>query len=108
MSETNEITAGSGNVFADVGVADPEEALLKAQLAATISRRIQEHGLTQADGARILGVDEPKISALARGRLSGFSLERLLRFARALDYEVVTRLRSVPTRMGPADEAPQP
>lgn len=87
MSETNEITTGSGNVLADIGVADPEEALLKAQLAATISRRIQERGQTQANAARILGVDEPKISALARGRLSGFSLERVMGFARALECE---------------------
>jgi predicted XRE-type DNA-binding protein len=103
MSKTNEITPGSGNVFADIGVADPDEALLKARFAATISRHIQERGLTQTEAARILGVDQPKVSALMRGRLSGFSLERLLRFARALDYEVEIRLRSARARQEPAE-----
>lgn len=80
-------------IFTGIGAAAAKEMPLEAHLASTLTRHIQEQGLTQADAARILGVDEPKISALTRGRLSGFSLEHLLRFARALEYEVDIRLR---------------
>jgi predicted XRE-type DNA-binding protein len=59
MAESIHIAAGSGNVFADIGIANPEEALLKAVIAYTITRRTQERGLTQGGAARLLGVDQP-------------------------------------------------
>lgn len=70
----------SGNVFADLGLPNPEEALAKAELAHKITVLIRERGLTQVETAKLLGIDQPKISALMRGRLTGFSLERLIRF----------------------------
>ncbi|MGH7822998.1 MAG: helix-turn-helix domain-containing protein [Candidatus Binatia bacterium] len=79
---------GSGNVFADIGVKNPEEALLKAQLVRSITRLIDERGLTQVQAARILGVDQPKVSLLYRGQLGAFSVERLLRFLAALRQDV--------------------
>jgi predicted XRE-type DNA-binding protein len=82
-------TVGSGNVFADLNYADPEEALLKAQLAREISAAIRERKLTQAEAAVILGLDQPKVSAIVRGRLSGFSVERLLRVLVALERDVM-------------------
>jgi predicted XRE-type DNA-binding protein len=89
-------TASSGNVFKDLGVSSPEEAQAKAELTAKIAEIITTAGLTQAAAARILGIDQPKVSALLRGRLSGFSTDRLLKFVIALgrDVEIVIRGRS--------------
>ena len=83
----------STNVFADLGFSDPEEALAKAELARRISEIIRRRGLSQAAAAHILGIDQPKISYLLRGRLSGFSIERLFKFLNALgrDVEIVVR-----------------
>jgi predicted XRE-type DNA-binding protein len=78
------ITASSGSVFEDLGVASHEEALAKAALAYRIAATIVERKLTQAAAARILGVDQPKISSLLRGKLSGFSTGRLIRFLTSL------------------------
>ncbi len=95
MSEGRKITRGSGNVFADLEVGEPDEALIKAALAAKISSIIEHRHLTQAEAAKILGIDQPKVSALTRGRLAGFSTERLFRLIRALgrDVDIVVRKR---------------
>jgi predicted XRE-type DNA-binding protein len=94
--ERNEIpyTVSSGNVFADLGVDESAEALLKADLARHIGRIIRERGLTQIEAAKVLGVDQPKVSALLRGRLTGFSIDRLVRYAAALDQEVEVVVRA--------------
>jgi predicted XRE-type DNA-binding protein len=84
---------GSGNVFADLGLPDPEERLAKAKLAYRIYRIVEERGWTQAQAAQALGVDQPKVSALLRGRLAGFSIERLFRFLIALDQDVEISVR---------------
>jgi predicted XRE-type DNA-binding protein len=78
----------SGNVFADLGLPNPEEALAKAELANKISVLIRERNLTQAKAAKLLGIDQPKVSMLLRGRLTGFSLERLMRFLLLLSQDV--------------------
>jgi predicted XRE-type DNA-binding protein len=80
---------GSGNVFRDLGLPNPEERLLKAGLAMRIANRIEALKLNQAAAATRLGVDQPKVSALLRGRLSGFSVERLFRFLASLGCDVV-------------------
>ena len=74
------IVAGSGNIFADLDLPDAEDRLAKAELARMIGAIIRDRGLTQAAAAKILGVDQPKVSALASGRLAGFSFERLTYF----------------------------
>jgi predicted XRE-type DNA-binding protein len=91
---------GSRNVFADLGLEAPEEALAKAELTVKISEIIEAKGLTQAAAAKILGIDQPKVSALLRGKLTGFSTERLIRFLNALgqDVKIVVKSRS---RRGP-------
>lgn len=96
MKRNTEHTASSGNVFKDLGLALPEEALAKAELTAKIADLISHRGLTQAAAAVLLGVDQPKVSALVRGHLSGFSTDRLLRFLTALgqDVQIVVRSRS--------------
>jgi len=82
---------GSGNVFADLAVPDSEQCLEKAKLVRRIADIIAERKLTQARAAAILGVDQPKVSALVRGKFEGFSIDRLLRFLNALgrDVEIV-------------------
>ena len=79
MSEQTEYSVGSGNVFADLDYANAEEVLLKARLAREISAVIREKHLTQAAAGGMLGLDQPKVSALVRGRLAGFSVARVLR-----------------------------
>jgi predicted XRE-type DNA-binding protein len=83
-----DFTVSSGNVFADLGLPAPEEALAKAELAHKIATLFRDRNLTQAQAARLLGIDQPKISALTRGRLSGFSIERLLRFLILLGHDI--------------------
>ena len=81
-------TVSSGNVFADLGLPNPEEALAKAELANKIIELIRERRLTQVQAAKVLGVDQPKVSALLRGNLTGFSLERLMRFLLRLGQDI--------------------
>jgi predicted XRE-type DNA-binding protein len=78
----------NGNVFADLGLPNPEEMLAKAELAIKIAEILRQRRLTQVQAAEMLGVDQPKVSALVRGRLSGFSIERLLRFLLLLGADV--------------------
>ncbi len=89
------------NVYTDLGFANPEEALAKARLAARIAEIIAERGLTQIAAAKVLGVDQPKVSALLRGKLSSFSLERLMRFLTVLGRNVEIVVRDRPRAHGP-------
>ena len=90
------ITRGSGNVFADLGLPDPGERQTKARLALALNRIIKGRSLKQAEAAALLGVPQPKVSALVNYRLDGFSVEKLMGFIVALgrDVEIVVR----PTR----------
>ena len=96
------ILESSGNVFADLGLANPEERFAKAELARKISKILAERQLTQVEAAELLGVDQPKISALIRGRLGGFSFERLMRFLTILgrDVEIVVKAKPGKRRHG--------
>ncbi len=93
------VTASSGNVFADLGFPEPEEELTKAQLASHIRRILKRRRLTQRSAAALMGIDQPKVSALLNGRLANFSSGRLMRFLTALgqDVDIVVR----PTKSGP-------
>jgi predicted XRE-type DNA-binding protein len=92
MSEEMRVQSSSGNVFADLGLANSEELLIKAELVRQISNLIDAESLTQTEAAKILGIDQPKVSALLNGRLSGFSTERLFRFLNALGSDVEIRV----------------
>lgn len=70
--------------------------MAKAGLALEIERVIRKRGLSQANAAKILGIGQPKVSALRNGRLSGFSVERLIRFLNALDRDVEIVIKSKP------------
>src|SRR6266496_1789731 len=96
MPTKRDHVVGTGNVFADLGYARPEEAAAKAVPADKITKIIERRKLTQAEAATLLEVDQPKVSALKRGRLSGFSLDRLVRFLVLLgsDVEIVVKEQS--------------
>ncbi len=96
------IEPSSGNVFADLGLKNPDELLAKAEIVQRICDIIGERKLTQTKAARLLGIDQPKISALMRGKLDGFSLDRLFRFLNALGRDVEIVIRPA-TRVGDAD-----
>ena len=82
------ITPSTGNVFADLGLHDADELLAKADLAHAIQHLIQAQGLSQRAAARRLGVAQPDLSSLYRGRLDGFSIERLCRLLTGLGQDV--------------------
>ena len=86
----------SGNVFADIGFANPEREQLKAHLTLQIYRIIKDRGLTQAQAGTILGIKQPHVSALMRNRSGNFSVERLMDFLVALGQDVEITVR--PTR----------
>jgi predicted XRE-type DNA-binding protein len=92
----------SGNVFADLGFADAQERMLKAQLAIKIADLIARKGWTQACAAEVIGLDQPKVSHLLRGRLSGFSAERLFAVLNRLGHSVEVRISAEESAPGKA------
>ena len=96
MTTKRDYQMSSGNVFVDLGLARPEEALAKAELANRILSILRKRRLTQIRAAQMLGVDQPKISALSRGRLEGFSIERLMRFLVLLGQDVEIHVKQRP------------
>jgi len=91
----------SGNVFADLGIADAEEHLIKAGLVVKIGRTIRLRRLTQAAAAQLMGIDQPKVSAMLAGQFRGYSVERLMRFLVALGHDVEIVVK--PRKRGPAE-----
>ncbi|MEX2171440.1 MAG: helix-turn-helix transcriptional regulator [Pirellulales bacterium] len=101
MTKKTEIYHSSGNVFADLRIPNPEEYLAKAELAAQIFKIIRRRRLTQAATSKLLGISQPKVSALLNGRLDGFSTDRLFRFLNALGCDVrITVSRPKPRARG--------
>ncbi len=85
--------AGDGNVFSDLGFKNPYEMALKSDLVWHINRAIDERGVTQAEAGKLLGINQPKVSALRRGQLTDFSVDRLIRFLVSLGQAVDIRVR---------------
>src|SRR5664280_1333692 len=83
----------SGNVFADLGLPNAEELGTKLRLCVVINKILEKRKMTQAEAARLLGVNQPKVSALKGYKLEGFSVERLMHFATALQHDVVIEIR---------------
>jgi predicted XRE-type DNA-binding protein len=94
--ETEEITRGSGNVFADLGYPDAEERQAKLRLAHALNQIVARRRLTQAAAAKLLGINQPKVSALMNYKLAGFSVERLMTLLTALDRDVEIVIRKKP------------
>jgi len=90
------VVRSSGNVFADLGFADADERQTKVRLAVAINDVLQRRGLSQAKAAEQLGINQPKVSALSKYRLEGFSVERLIRFLTSLDQDVEIVIRKKP------------
>ena len=101
MTRTPQVRDSSGNVFADLRIPHPEQYLAKAELAAKILKIVQRRGLTQSATGKLLGITQPKVSALLNGRLDGFSSDRLFRFLNALGCDVrITVSRPRPRARG--------
>jgi len=96
MSNDEKGTVGSGNVFADLGLANPEEELPKAKLIREIMAIIKRRRLTQA--AVMLGLKQPDVSAIVTGRVGKFSIDRLVRCLNRLDCKVDLVVRHKPAR----------
>lgn len=95
MSKTSpKYTESSGNVFEDLGFADSDERLAKAKLAMRIEEIITKKGMKQTEAAKVLGINQPKVSALMNGQLSGFSMGRLLHFLNLLNQDVEIVIKS--------------
>jgi len=108
MTEHNTTTQelvidSSGNVFADLGLPTTEDEMLKVALARAITNAVRKRELTQTEAAKIIGVDQAKISALLRGRLKGFSVDRLVRYlvmlGKDIDIRISARAKNEPGRI---------
>jgi predicted XRE-type DNA-binding protein len=94
IAETVErVEFGSGNVFADLGLPDPDERNLRVQLALRLNDLLKAEGLTQAAAAKLLGIAQPHVSELKNYKLSRFSSERLLHYITLLNRDVEIFIR---------------
>lgn len=96
MATKIEAAIGSGNIFADLGLPDAEERLAKAEMVRAIRSTLERRGLSQRDTATLLGLHQPDVSDLLRGKLARFSRERIERFVVALDMDVQIRITPIP------------
>ena len=87
-AEDNQVIVGSGNIFADLGLPNPEERRAKAQISIRIEELMEEAGLTQAQAALQMGISQPDVSNIVRGRLKGYTLDRLFECLLAMGQEV--------------------
>jgi len=94
----DDIIEGTGNVFADLGLSDPVDRQTKTRLAMAVNAIVQKRRLRQTDTASVLGIPQPKVSALANYRLDHFSVEKLMNFLNALEQDVEIVIR--PSREG--------
>jgi len=95
-NRAGEIIRGTGNVFADLGYPDATERQAKLRLAYALNQVLEERRLSQAAAAKVLGVTQPKVSALRHYKLAGFSVERLMTLLTALDQDVEIVIRRKP------------
>ncbi len=93
-NKDKDLKTDSTNIFAELGLDNPEERLVKAKLAMQINLIIKQRGLNQVQAAKLLETDQSKISALHKGKLSGFSLERLFRFLNILGQSISIKVTS--------------
>lgn len=96
IEHDEDVVQGSGNVFADAGIPDAEERQRKAPLVRAIRKAIDENGWTQAEAAERMGLRQPEVSRIMRGRLAGFTFERLLCCLAALGKNVDVVITDAP------------
>lgn len=95
-----EIIEGSTNVYVDLGYPDAEEMQRKSQLAAEIARVIKARRLTQGEAARLLGIDQSKVSRITRGQFRGVSEAKLLELVAKLGHDVTIIVGRIRRRVG--------
>jgi predicted XRE-type DNA-binding protein len=95
------VTHGSTNVFADLGLPDAVERQTKTRLAMQVNELLKDRRLKQVEAARVLGIPQPKISALANYRLDGFSVEKLMEFLTLLNQDVEILIRPARENLAP-------
>lgn len=96
IQRSGQVIRGTGNVFADLQFQDAVERQARLRLAYALNQVLEERQLSQADAAKVLGVTQPKVSALRHYKLSGFSVERLMNLLTALDQDVQIVIRRKP------------
>ena len=96
LTRRERVIRGTGNVFADLGLPDAAERQAKLRLAYALNQVLAGRKLSQADAAKVLGVTQPKVSALRHYKLAGFSVERLMNLLTALDQDVEIVIRRKP------------
>ena len=98
----DQVIRGTGNVFEDLGYSDATERQAKLRLAYALNQILEERKLSQAEAANVLGVAQPKVSALRHYKLAGFSVERLLNLLTALDQDIDIVIKRKPRSRRPA------
>ncbi|WP_250126689.1 helix-turn-helix transcriptional regulator [Chroococcidiopsis sp. CCMEE 29] len=94
MNEETGVFEGSGNVYADLGLADADELYMRAKIGVQVLNILKERHLKQREVADLLGIVQPDVSLLMRGRFNRFSTEKLLDFLKRLDQEVILVINS--------------
>ena len=102
MTRKSKIEAGSGNVFADLGLPDAGPHFLKAQIVAEIYRLATLRKLTQAQVCKRLGISQPEVSRMFKGHFREYSVERLMEFLTSFDrdVEIIVRPRKKSGKVG--------
>ena len=92
-SEDTRVIESSGNVFADLGLPNADEHMLKAQIVVQLRRHIEERKLTQTKAAKLIGMAQPDLSNVLHGRFKGYSVERLMRLLTSFDQDIEIRVQ---------------
>jgi predicted XRE-type DNA-binding protein len=95
-----EIHRGSGNVFADLGLADAEKLKIKTGLVLEIRKAMRSRGLTQQEAAKRMGITQPKVSDMMRGDLTNLSERKLMDCLTRLGYDIEIKVRPAKAEVG--------
>jgi predicted XRE-type DNA-binding protein len=96
----SDITSGSDNVFAGLGLQDAPDRQVKTRLALAVNALLKARKLKQREIAEMLTIPQPKVSALKNYRLDQFSVERLMVFLTCLNQDVEIMIRQRPSASG--------
>jgi predicted XRE-type DNA-binding protein len=88
MARKATVEAGSGNIFADLGLPDADTHFLKAQIVSEVYRLTNERNLTQAEAGKLMGITQPEVSRMFKGRFREYSVERLMGFLTSFDRDI--------------------
>ena len=95
-----EVHRGSGNVFADLGLADAEKLKIKTGLVVEIRKAMRSRGLTQQEAAKLMGITQPKVSDMMRGDFSNLSERKLMDCLNRLGYDIEIKVRPAAAPLG--------